>query len=146
MKYRVKKILRYRPIIWQIILLFCFSSSHFKAQIKTGEMAIGGALGGGARTITQTADKGFLMAGSTASYSYTRTGDNYLFKLDSNGKLLWSKAGENGNSQEEDGIYYIINTQDSGIMILINYSCVFCNPSQFVNSVLNDKKREREVF
>jgi hypothetical protein len=75
------------------------------------------------------------MAGSTASYSYTRTGDNYIFKLDSNGKLLWSKAGENGNSQEQDGINYIINTQDSGIMILINYDCYYCAPSQFVDKM-----------
>jgi hypothetical protein len=83
-------------------------SSHFCK-------AIGGPASEAGKSLIQTSDGGYAIAGSYGFVLGVYAGDVYLVKLDAHGNLQWTKtiggpAGEEGNSliQTSDGGYVIV--------------------------------------
>jgi uncharacterized repeat protein (TIGR01451 family) len=72
---------------------------------------IGGTADDGGRSIIQTSDGGYVIAGMTAS---TGSSDVYVVKLDASGNVQWSKAI--GGSSAEEG-FSIIQTNDGGYAV-----------------------------
>jgi hypothetical protein len=66
-----------------------------------------------ARSVRQTSDGDFIMAGNTASFGSGDT-DVYLVKTDSNGNELWSKTF---NEREKDIGYCVQEVNDGGFII-----------------------------
>jgi hypothetical protein len=100
----IKKIL---PFVFILFYQFSF------AQLKQGEIAIGGTLDDEGRSIIQSRDKGLVIAGDT--YSYGAGGsDVYIIKMDSAGNLRWTKTigGINGDLGSS-----VIETSDGGLAI-----------------------------
>jgi len=82
----------------------------------------GGSNDDGARSIIQTSDGGYIVAGVTASFGNGQD-DAYILKLDSNGNLLWYKVY--GGSYNDTAIS-IQQTIDGGY-ILAGYTESFGN-------------------
>jgi len=81
--------------------------------------AIGGPAGEAGKSLIQTSDGGYAIAGSTASFG-AEGGDVYVVKLDAKGNLQWTKTiggpeSEEGNSliQTSDGGYAIAGYTES---------------------------------
>ncbi len=83
---------------------------------STGAKKWSNRIGGGAEygySIVQTYDHGYAVAGSTVTYG-AGGGDVYVVKLDSAGKLMWTRTigGTKG-----DGSSSILQTKDGGLII-----------------------------
>ncbi len=74
----------------------------------------GGSSGDYGRSVQQTADGGYIVAGSTTSFG-AGSNDVYLIKTDSNGDELWTQTF--GGSSNDDG-YSVQQTADGGILLL----------------------------
>lgn len=74
---------------------------------------IGGTLGDTAKSVIQTIDGGFIMAGSTSSFGVMGQ-DVYVIKTDNTGSVIWSATVGGPNNQEGN---CIIQTLDSGYAI-----------------------------
>ncbi|HYV93005.1 MAG TPA: T9SS type A sorting domain-containing protein [Chitinophagales bacterium] len=75
--------------------------------------SFGGTLEDDAYRVKQTADHGYIIAGSTSSFGESQ-GDIYLLKTDENGNLEWSKTYGNANAnsaydvQQIEGAGYLV--------------------------------------
>jgi uncharacterized delta-60 repeat protein len=65
-----------------------------------------------ARSIQQTSDGGYIVAGETYSFSFAL--DVFIIKLDSSGNIQWSRAIGGTNN---DGAYSIQQTSDGGYIV-----------------------------
>jgi len=74
---------------------------------------IGGEKNDGGRSLIQTSDGGYAIAGYTTSFGAGDC-DVYVVKLDANGKLQWTKTI--GGPDSEEGVY-LIQTSDGGYAI-----------------------------
>jgi uncharacterized delta-60 repeat protein len=72
----------------------------------------GGIYGEWARSVQQTSDGGYIVAGWTASFG--AGGDIFLIKTDANGNLQWAKT-YGGTST--DGAYSVRQTSDGGYIV-----------------------------
>lgn len=75
--------------------------------------AIGGKEEDEAHDISLTADGGFVVVGSTASYGKGRE-DFYILKFDGNGKFLWDKVY---GGVESDILHTLTPTRDGGFVV-----------------------------
>jgi uncharacterized delta-60 repeat protein len=75
--------------------------------------AIGGREEDEAYDISLTADGGFVVVGSTASYGKGRE-DFYILKFDGNGKFLWNKVY---GGVERDVLHSLTPTRDGGFVV-----------------------------
>jgi uncharacterized delta-60 repeat protein len=75
--------------------------------------AIGGTNYDEARSIQQTSDGGYIVAGRTTSFGAGYY-DALIIKLDSSGNIQWSRAIGGTN---EDGVYSIQQTSDGGYIV-----------------------------
>lgn len=68
------------------------------------------------RSVQQTSDGGFVLAGATNSYTCTREDSSNVFiiRTDSNGDTLWTK---NYGGKEEEHAYSVQQTSDSGFIV-----------------------------
>jgi len=89
-----------------------FYSSLF-AQLRQGAITIDGTKDNVAYSMVQTNDGGYVMAGSTDSYGAGGL-DVYVVKLDSLGKLQWTKTI---GGDKNDIAWSIIQTNDHGYAI-----------------------------
>lgn len=78
------------------------------------------------KDVKQTADKGFLIIGSSNSFpSSSNYNDIYLIKADSLGNEEWSKTfGDGGNSYEETGHRVLVLSDESGYLVAGNRTTV----------------------
>jgi hypothetical protein len=74
---------------------------------------VGGGKGEWASSIIQTTDGGYAVAGYSFSFGSGKS-DFYIFKLDSSGKLLWTKTV---GGTDFDGAGDIIQTVDGGFAL-----------------------------
>jgi hypothetical protein len=82
-------------------------------KLQEWEKTFGGGSSDWARSIIQTSDSGYVLAGHTLSYSVGE--DAYVVKIDNNGQEMWSKTfGGVGN----DAAHSIIQTSDSGYILV----------------------------
>ncbi len=107
--------------IQYLIVIFCAIFTNTVAQIKTGEMAIGGDSGDFGYSIIQTIDSEFIICGTTYSYAFNSNVGIYLLKLDSYGNLKWSKVVEGGNYLPT-GAVSILQTDKNGFTISGDYN------------------------
>ncbi len=94
---------------------FIFSFLSAIAQLKKGEVIVGGGNDDVANSVIQTKDGGYALAGYTASYGVGA--DNiYVVKMGENLKIQWTKTigglADEGNE--------IVQTKDSGYVIVGN--------------------------
>jgi hypothetical protein len=84
------------------------------SSVSVWEKVIGGNfLSGGARSIIQSSDGGYVVAGEILSFG-TIYADIYVVKLDSSGNIEWAKTiGGSG----DDYAYSIIQSSDGGYVI-----------------------------
>jgi len=73
----------------------------------------GGTNADAAYSIQQTSDGGYIVAGSTESYTYGNS-DIAIYKLNSNGNKVWFKHYGGTNA---DAVYSIQQTSDSGYIV-----------------------------
>ena len=103
-----------------LVLLLSLIGLSVNAQI-TFQKAYGGLGDDNANSVWQTADGGFIIAGSTTSYGAdTTNSDVYLFKTDSHGDTLWTRTygGDSTDygfsvQQTTDGGYIIVGSTNS---------------------------------
>jgi hypothetical protein len=67
--------------------------------------------------VEQTADSGFIVAGTTWSFGNGGSNDMYLFKVDKNGSLLWQKTFGGMNADQGSCVR---QTHDGGYVIAYN--------------------------
>ncbi|PMQ02381.1 MAG: hypothetical protein CBR30_01695 [Dictyoglomus sp. NZ13-RE01] len=80
------------------------------------QKTFGGWGGDEARSIQQTSDGGYIVAGYTTSFG-ARGSDVYILKLDANGELVWQK---NFGGDSSDGAFAIQQTSDGGYIVAGN--------------------------
>lgn len=74
-----------------------------------------------ASDVKQTADGGYLLLGSSNSYSSAAQYDYYLIKTDSLGNEEWSKTfGDRGDDFDEQGVSIVILQNEEGYLIAGN--------------------------
>jgi len=111
---RVKSVTSKNTIL--LLASFCILSfSPASAQLKKGEVIVGGGNDDVANSVIQTKDGGYALAGYTASYGVGA--DNiYVVKMGENLKIQWTKTigglADEGNE--------IVQTKDSGYVIVGN--------------------------
>ncbi|WCL82394.1 hypothetical protein PPO43_04680 [Saprospira sp. CCB-QB6] len=78
------------------------------------------------KDVKQTADKGFIIAGSSNSFvNASSYNDFYLIKTDSLGNEEWSKTfGDGGNGYEETGHRVLVLSDESGYLVAGNRTTV----------------------
>ncbi len=113
---------RLNNILWLVVFLSLHASKS-KAQLNTGELAIGGDTLDWGSSLLQTPDKGFIIAGTTdPDYLKThrvspppppnpRPQYAYLLKLDSTGTLIWKKTFDMNHAN------CVIQTHDGGLLL-----------------------------
>ena len=84
------------------------------SPLPTWTKTYGGAFFDQAYGVQQTSDGGYIIAGITASSSFSETNDVYLVKTDSSGNTLWSKTYGGTNS---DYARAVQQTSDGGYII-----------------------------
>lgn len=92
-----------------IVMIFIIKTSIGQITFQKG---YGGSQLEEAKSIQQTFDHGYIIAGLTLSYGQGAS-DAYLIKTDSSGNVLWAKSY--GDSYE-NYIYSVIQSADSGIV------------------------------
>lgn len=92
-------------------LWLCFSSAE--GQVIKFQHTYGGGNNDCGRSVQQTFDKGYIIAGATSSFGSGAT-DVYLIKTDSLGNMEWSKTFGSGNV---DWGYSVQQTTDSGFVV-----------------------------
>ena len=107
------KILHSRCIFYFFILLTLVLSNGASAQI-TFEKTYGGTDEDIGRSVQQTSDNGYIIAGSTESFGAGST-DVYLIKTNSIGDTLWTKTY--GGTDADFG-YSVQQTNDNGYIIV----------------------------
>ena len=100
------RLYRVLGIILFSILLGCFVVSNATAVV-TWEKTFGGSEGDYGRSVQQTTDGGYIIAGETYSIG-AGVSDVYLIKTDDNGNKVWEKtfggsSGDIGNFNGCDG-------------------------------------------
>jgi hypothetical protein len=93
----------------QDVLVIKTDSEGNQQWLKT----FGGGNTDGGRTVRQTPDSGYIIAGYTSSYG-SGSVDAYLIKTDSSGNLQWTKTFGGYSS---DGAYCISLTTDEGFIL-----------------------------
>lgn len=98
-----------------IVFLATFSISQAQLEISW-QRCFGGSQDESARSIRQTFDNGYILAGYTRSVdgdiiSYQGADDFWILKTDSAGNLQWQK---NFGGSTDDRAYSVIQTSDSG--------------------------------
>lgn len=74
-----------------------------------------------ASDIKKTADGGFILLGSSNSYSTSSFNDYFLVKTDSLGNEMWSRTfGDGGIGFEEEGISVVVLANDEGYLVAGN--------------------------
>ena len=89
----------------------CFGQTTF-------ERSYGGTQGEIGRSVQQTSDGGYIVAGSTSSFGAGHS-DVYLIKTTSTGDTLWTRTY--GGSSDDNG-YSVQQTSDGGYIIAGNTS------------------------
>jgi hypothetical protein len=84
------------------------------APASTFAKTIGGSGWDFARSIIQSSDGGYVIAGSTKSFGSSYYWDIYVVKLDSSGSVQWTKAI--GGSYEDEA-HSIIQSSDGGYVV-----------------------------
>lgn len=121
-----------RKLLYIAALLFFVATNNFAQQLKKTVAdtefyyLYGGTNPDIGRSIKETYDKGYIIAGATSSFG-NGDADVYLIKTDSLGKHLWSKTY--GGHQNDWG-YDMHITADSGYFIA-GYSNSFNPPNGF---------------
>jgi hypothetical protein len=115
-------------------LCFLISSLAAHAQLLKWERVFGGPAYEYGEYVIQCADKGYLVAGSTSSY--TANTDAYLLKVDSNGTFLWHRIFGGGNVEWAKSVKEI--PSDSGF-IFCGYTNSMGNGGYDVYLVRTDK-------
>lgn len=108
---------RYAKVVLAVLLLLTLATIAYGS---TWSLTLGGALNEVARDIQQTADGGYIVAGSTNSFGLG-VQDAWLVKLDASGSVTWQKTyGSNGTDifnsvqQTADGGYIVAGTTNIG--------------------------------
>jgi len=94
---------------------------------KTWKKAFGEEKAEGAKSIQQTSDGGYIIAGSAWDYFGLNTKfDVYLIKTDGNGNKVWEKAFDLFGMHENDVAFSVQQTSDGGYVIVgeIDYGFV----------------------
>jgi len=103
-----KSAFEYSPLLTNI------SATEIPSEVKTEwNKTFGGGGHDEGRSVQQTEDGGFIIAGSTGSYGAGDT-DVWLIKADSNGNEEWNKTF--GGRHEDEG-YSVQQTEDGGYII-----------------------------
>lgn len=103
-----------KSLVKSIILVFILFSVYFSnAQVVKFEKVYGGNGYDYAYSVSQTYDRGYIVAGATTSFGNGST-DAYILKTDSLGVPLWQKTFGGINI---DQAYSIKETTDSGLVI-----------------------------
>lgn len=134
-----KKIFSYSPFLAIILMIFAscseedislktdsklsntLASSHFsKTQIITFQKTLGGSGGDGARSVKQTSDGGFIIAGSTNSSdgdvsSNLGSTDYWIVKMGDKGNIEWETTA--GGTRHEVA-HEVIETRDHGYAVI----------------------------
>ncbi|MBL7883281.1 MAG: hypothetical protein JNL69_04395, partial [Bacteroidia bacterium] len=97
--------------IFLSILIFVYGKTN--AQSVKFEKIFGGNDYDYAYSVTQTFDRGYVVAGSTSSQGYGST-DAYVLKTDSLGNVLWQRYFGGINI---DRFYSVTETPDSGLVM-----------------------------
>ena len=114
-----------------VVFTFSLGTGFFQASILCGRISaagkvkwmrrIGNNLEFG-RDIVMTRDSGFVVVGSTGSYGSDRIADDlYMFKLDRNGNILWTKTFGNPSGTYDEA--YAVKT-DSEDNLIITGRCI----------------------
>ncbi len=104
------------------IILFSLACHPAAAQVTDSlfQKAYGGTNNETGAGLYATQDGGFILAGSTQSYSSGLFGgDAYLIRTDSNGAILWTKVY--GEPDTDEKTQAVIQTKDKGFLLLANY-------------------------
>ncbi len=114
-----------------IVFSFNLGTGFFRASILCGRINTAGQvvwmkrIGNNTefgRDIAKTRDGGFIVAGSTAFYGTDNTAaDIYLFKLDANGNILWTKAFGNPAGTYDEAYSVKIDSRD---FIIVGGRCI----------------------
>ena len=89
------------------------NSESINVIVNNGQKTFGGSGNDYARSVKQTTDGGYIVAGSTASFGAGGY-DVYILKLDSNENLVWQKTFGGGL---DDRAYSIQQTTDGGYIV-----------------------------
>src|SRR5437867_4477028 len=102
----MKKIILFSFAICSLLFDICFAQTQF-------QRTIGGTSNDAAKSIIQTTDGGYAMAGYTNSFGAGNS-DIYIVKLYASGTLQWSRT-VGGTS--DDYAYSIIQNTDGGYAV-----------------------------
>ncbi|MGD8536072.1 MAG: hypothetical protein PVF66_09520, partial [Candidatus Aminicenantes bacterium] len=110
-----------RKIVAIIVLLYFTSFLSLNAQWAR---TYGGSGDDFAYSIQQTADGGYIVAGTTKSFDdvYYEDGDIWVLKLASDGTVEWQKTYGKYDQYNEDEVYSIQQTNDGGYIVVGHYS------------------------
>jgi hypothetical protein len=100
-----------KRIIFVTMFFLVFTSFMFlNAQWAK---SYGGSEGGGAASIQQTSDGGYIVAGSTNSFGFAHGPALWVLKLSSSGDIEWQKIyGASGSDHQAQSIQ---QTSDGGV-------------------------------
>ena len=96
------------------------AGAKFSALEEEWNKTFGGTSGDGARSVQQTVDGGYILAGRTESYSagsddFWLTCDVWLIKTDAKGNKQWDKTF--GRTGYDDEAYSVQQTADGGYIL-----------------------------
>jgi hypothetical protein len=82
---------------------------------KVFDHTFNGGAGDGFRSVKQTSDGGYILAGWTGAGATSAGGDAWLVRTDSLGQKLWDQKF--GSDQADDAAYSVQQTQDGGYIL-----------------------------